>query len=332
MQFRSRREILKMTTAAGAALVGSASGFSAFAQGSQWPTKPVSLVVGYSPGGLTDVGARFISKGMGESLGQSFIVDNKPGASGNIAANEVLRTSDDYKLLVANTGLTTNPHTGLVGSPDPTKFTSIGLILESQLILCVNPSSPAKSFPQFIDWVKAESTKSFSYATPGAGSNTHLAMEYFRERVGLPPLTQVPYKGSALAINDVVGGQVPCVMDAASLVLPFIAVGKLRPILTTGRARHPALPDIPTAMELGIKDFVVTAFVALWGPPNMPADAINRANSALNKALADSTVRATIVRNGDLVGGGTPEQLAALTRENYKLWGEVARRNNIRAE
>jgi tripartite-type tricarboxylate transporter receptor subunit TctC len=269
---------------------------------------------------------------MATTLAQPVVIDNKPGAGGNIAAAEVQRANDPYKLLVANTSFTINPHTYSSPSPVPTDFTPIGLILESQLVLVVNPASPAKNLAEFVAWVKADSEKGFSYASAGNGGNTHLAMEYFRERAGLPKMSHVPYRGSAPAIQDVVGNQVPCLMDAASLLIPFITTGKLRPILVTGKARLPALPDVPTATELGIKDFVVTVFVGLYGPPKLPADVVAKANTAMNAALADPAVTAQITKNGDMVGGGSAERLGTLTRDNYKLWGEVAKRNNIRAE
>jgi tripartite-type tricarboxylate transporter receptor subunit TctC len=331
MKFTSRRAILKM--AAVGTVLSTLSPTAVLAQGSTWPTKPVSLIVGYPPGGLTDAGARFASRGMATTLAQPVLVENKPGASGNIAASEVQRANDPYKLLVANTSFVINPHTYATPSPIPTDFTPIGLILESQLVLVVNPAAPAKNLAEFVAWVKAENGKGgFSYASSGNGGNTHLAMEYFRERAGLPKMDQVPYKGSAPAIQDVVGNQLPCMMDAASLLIPFITSGKLRPILVTGSTRLPALPDVPTATELGIKDYVVTVFVGLWGPPKMPADIVAKANAAMNAALSDPAVSAQIKKNGDMVGGGTPERLGALTRDGYKLWGEVAKRNNIRAE
>ena len=330
MTMPSRRDVLKL--AAFGATMSSFAPLAAMAQGGQWPIKPISLLVGYPPGGLTDAGARFVSRGMATSLGQPVLVDNKPGAGGNIAAAEAQRASDPYKLLVSNTSFVINPHTYSTPSPNPTEFTPIGLILESQLVLVVNPAAPAKNLAEFAAWVKAESTKGFSYASSGNGGNTHLAMEYFRERAGLPAMSQVPYKGSAPAIQDVVGNQVPCMMDAASLLIPFITSGKLRPILVTGSARLPALPDVPTAKELGIKDYVVTVFVGLYGPPKLPADVVSKANAAMNAALADPAVASQITKNGDMVGGGSPERLGALTRDTHKLWGEVAKRNNIRAE
>ena len=329
MKNKSRRDVLKLA-GAGAAMAVLAP--AAVAQGSPWPGKPISLLVGYPPGGLTDAGARFVSRGMATALSQPVLVDNKPGAGGNIAAAEVQRAADAYKLLVANTSVVINPHTYATPSPVPTEFTPIGLILESQLVLVVNPAAPARTLAEFSAWVKAESAKGFSYASSGNGGNTHLAMEYFRERAGLSAMTQVPYKGSAPAIQDVVGNQVPCLMDAASLLIPFITSGKLRAILVTGNTRLLALPDVPTAKELGIADFVVTVFVGFYGPSKMPAELALKANLAMNAALSDPDIASQITRNGDMVGGGTPERLGALTRDTYKLWGEVAKRNNIRAE
>ncbi|MGF6528909.1 Bug family tripartite tricarboxylate transporter substrate binding protein [Variovorax sp. PvP013] len=327
-----RREFLR-AAAAGAGLAALAPATTAWADPA-WPTvKPVSLIVGYPPGGLTDMGARFVTQGLASALGQTFLVDNRPGASGNLAAAEVMRAHDPYKLLVANTSFTINPHTFTSPSPpNPNDFTPIGMILESQLVLCVNPSSPAKNLKEFVAWVKAEDKAGgFSYATGGSGGNTHLAMEHFRERTGLPAMNQVPYRGSAPAIQDVVGNQVPCIMDAASLLIPFIQSGKVRPIVVTGARRLPALPDVPTAAELGVKDFDVTVFVGLYGPPKLDPAIVGKLNAALNTTLAAPGVSGSITKNGDLVGGGTPERLAKITSDNHTLWGEIVRKNHIKA-
>lgn len=325
----SRRQLLSTATAACATCALAPVAVSAQAA---WPSKPVSLVVGYPPGGLTDAGARFVTQGMSSVLGQSVVVENRPGASGNIGASEVLRANDSHKLLVANTSFTINPHTFATPSPNPLDFTPIGLILESQLVLCVHPTSPAKNLEQFRVWVEAGTQAGgFSYASAGSGGNTHLAMELLRERAGLPTMNQVPYKGSAPAIQDVVGNQVPCIVDAASLLIPFITTGKLRPILVTGAARLPALPDVPTGTELGLKDFLITVFVGLWGKPRLEPEIVRAANAALNTATAAHAVSSAIAKNGDMVGGGSPERLEQLTHDNYRLWGEIARKNRIRA-
>ena len=297
-----------------------------------WPSKPISLLVGYPPGGLTDAGARFVTNGLASGLGQPVVVENKPGASGNLAAAEVLRLNDNHKLLVANTSFTINPHTFATPSPNPLDFTPIGLLLESQLVLCVNPEAPVRNFEEFRAWVLAGvKAGGFSYASAGSGGNTHLAMEHLRERAGLPPMDQVPYKGSAPAIQDVVGNQLPCIVDAASLLIPFIKAGRLRAIVVTGSERLPALPDVPTAAEAGLKGFDVTVFVGLWGPPNLDPAIVRKTNAALNTAIATPSITSAITKNGDMVGGGTPERLAKLTRDNYKLWGDIAKKNNIKA-
>ena len=123
----------------------------------------------------------------------------------------------------------------------------------------------------------------------------------------------------------------PCLIDAASLLLPYIQSGKLRAIFVTGASRLPALPDVPTAIELGVKNYVVTVFVGLWGPPKLPQDIVAKANAAMNTALSDPAVTAMIEKNGDLVGGGTPERLGEMTRDNFKLWGDIVRKNDIKA-
>jgi len=334
----SRRDFMHMAVAGAAAAATVGSGLAMLSPvparaDPQWPAKPVSLIVGYPPGGLTDMGARFVTTGLSTALHQTVLVENKPGASGNLAAAEVMRANDPYKLLVANTSFTINPHTFTSPAPpSPTDFTPVGMILESQLVLCVNPSLPVKTLAEFVAWARAQTQDGgLSYATGGSGGNTHLAMEHFRERTGLPAMTQVPYKGSAPAIQDVVGNQVPCIMDAASLLIPFIQAGKVRPVVVTGGRRLPALPDVPTATELGVKDFNVTVFVGLYGPPRLDPAIVKQLNAALNGTLASPAVSALITKNGDLVGGGTPERLGTVTRDNYKLWGEIVRKNNIRA-
>lgn len=330
MRAPSRRNLL--TAAAAGGTLSALGPVAALAAAPAWPSKPVSLLVGYPPGGLTDAGARFITSGLASALGQPVVVENKPGASGNLAAAEALRLNDSHKLLVANTSLTINPHTYATPSPNPLDFTPIGLVLESQLVLCVHPSAPVRTLEDFRTWVRAGvKAGGFSYASAGSGGNTHLAMEHLRERAGLPPMNQVPYKGSAPAIQDVVGNQVPCIVDAASLLIPFITAGRLRAIVVTGSERLPALPEVPTAAEAGLKDFLVTVFVGLWGPPNLAPDIVGRTNAALNAALATPAVSSTITKNGDMVGGGTPERLAKLTRDNYRLWGEIAKKNDIKA-
>jgi tripartite-type tricarboxylate transporter receptor subunit TctC len=308
---------------------------SAWGQAASWPTKPVTMIVPYPPGGQTDFGGRVINQGMTSALGQPIVIDNRAGAGGNIGTTEVLRAAPDgYRLLVGNSNMTINPHTYSSPSPDPLQLTPIGLILQSSLILCVHPSAPVKNVEEFVAWVKQQDGQrgGMDYASSGNGSLTHAAMELLRDRMGKPKMTHIPYKGSGPALQDVITGRIQAIFDASSVVAPFIKSGKLRPIMTTGAARVPAFADVPTAAERGIKDFNVVAFIGLYGPPGLPADIVRRANAALNTTLATPATQKTITDLGDEVGGGPPERLGGMTRDFFKLWGEVARANNIRAD
>jgi tripartite-type tricarboxylate transporter receptor subunit TctC len=327
----TRRTVLQQGLAGAAALASPL----AFAQAA-WPTKPVTLVVGYPPGGQTDFAGRMVTVGMQKVLGQGVVIDNKAGAGGNIGTDNVMKAAPDgYRLLVGNGTITLNPHTYRnTAMADPLKLTPIGLLLQSSLILAVPTTVPAKNLQEFIAWVKAQdkSGKDIDYASAGPGSLTHAAMELFRERIGKPKMNHVPYKGSGPAMTDLISGRVTAMFDAASVVAPFIKSGQLRPLIVTGGKRVPAFPDIPTAAEAGLKDFELISFIGLYGPPGLPADIVKKANTAMNSALADANIQKGITERGDEPGGGTPEQLATLTRDYFKLYGEIVKANDIRAE
>ena len=307
----------------------------AHAQAGAWPNKPITMIVPYPPGGQTDFGGRVITAGMTAALGQSIVIDNRAGAGGNIGTSEVARAAPDgYRLLVGNSNMTINPHTYSSPSPDPLQLTPIGLILQSSLILCVHPSLAVNNVAEFAAYAKQQDAArgGMDYASSGNGSLTHAAMELLRDRIGKPKMSHIPYKGSGPALQDVITGRVPAIFDAASVVAQFVKSGKLRGIMATGAQRIPAFPDIPTAAELGIKDFNVVAFIGLYGPPGLPADIVKKANGALNSALNAAATQKTISDLGDEPGGGLPERLGAMTRDYFKLWGEVTKANGIRAD
>lgn len=328
----SRRTALHL----GLAATGlAATGTPVWAQG-VWPTRSVTLVVGYPPGGQTDFAGRMVTAGMQKELGQGVVIDNKAGAGGNIGTDNVMKAAPDgYRLLVGNGTITLNPHTYRnTAMADPLKLTPIGLLLQSSLILAVPMAVPAKNLQEYVAWVKAQDKagKDIDYASAGPGSLTHAAMELFRERIGKPKMNHVPYKGSSPAMTDLIAGRVNGMFDAASVVAPFIKSGQLRPLIVTGSKRVPAFPDIPTAAEAGLKNFELISFIGLYGPPGLPADIVKKANAAMNLALGDANIQKGIVERGDEPGGGTPEQLATLTRDYYKLYGEIVKANDIRAE
>ena len=319
---------------AAAAAAGLAAPGVLRAQGQQYPTRPVNMVVGFPPGGQTDFAARIVAPGLGQALGQTVVVDNKGGAGGNLGTDAVLRARPDgYTLLAGNANpLTINPHTFQNMTIDPLKLTPIGMMLQSSLILCVHPSVPAKTVPEFVDWARKQGRGGPDYGSASAGSLSHVAMEMFRNRAGNPPMEHVPYRGSGPAMQDFIAGRFSAMFDGASVVAPFIKAGQLRGFLSTGEKRIPAFPDIPTAAEMGLQDFVFTAWIGLFGPPGLPPEVVGKLNASLNQALQDETVRKRITDQGDEPGGGTAEALGETMRRDHARWGEVVKANNIRAD
>lgn len=332
---RSRRDVL----ATGAGLLGAAlMPQNASAQGpGSWPDKAVTVVVGAPPGGQTDFAMRVQSAGLQAALGQPFVIDNRPGAGGNISVEYVLKgPTDGYRLLVGNGGnMTLNPHT-YRNTPmvDPRVLVPIGLLLQSGLVLAVHPSVPAKDFNELVAWVKAQeqSKGGVDYASSGPGSLTQAAMELLRDRMGKPKMNHIAYKGSAPAMQDLLAGRVTLMFDAVSVIAPFLKTGQLRALMVTSQQRVPAFPDIPTAAEIGVRNFVVTSFIGLYGPPGLSPEVVKKANAALNKAMADPATTKMLIDRGDEPGGGTPERLKAMTSDYFTTWGEVVKANDIRAD
>lgn len=301
-----------------------------------WPTKPVTLLVGFPPGGQTDFAGRVLLGSLQGALGQPVVIDNKAGVNGNLAAADMLKAAPDgQRLLVGNGSMTIAPHIyTTLGIVDPRQFTPIGVMLQSALVLAVPASSPVKTYAQFLDLVNAKSKSGagIDYGTGGVGALPHVTMELLRERMGGPKMNHVPYKGSSPAMTDLIAGRLDAMFDATSVVAPFLKSGQLRAVLVTSDKRVPAFPDVPTAAEAGLKDFAIISFIGLYGPPGLPADIVKRANTALNAALKDPTVVKSIADRGDEPGGGTPEQLGTLTRNMHKTWGDVVKANNIKAD
>lgn len=301
-----------------------------------WPTKPVTLVVGFPPGGQTDFAGRVVQSALQNALGQPVIIDNKAGVNGNLASVDVMKAAPDgSKLLVGNGSMTIAAHVyTTLGIVDPRQLTPIGVMLQSALVLAVPASSPIKTYAQFAELVKAKSKNGsgIDYGTGGIGALPHVTMELLRERLGDPKMNHVPYKGSSPAMTDLIAGRLDAMFDATSVIAPFIKSGQLRPLLVTSNKRVPAFPDVPTVAEVGLKDFNIISFIGLYGPPGLPADIVKKANAALNTALKDPTVTKNFLDRGDEPGGGTPEQLATLTRNQFKTWGDVVKANNIRAD
>jgi len=304
------------------------------AQGVWNPTRPITMIVGFPPGGQTDFAARVVQVGMQNALGVTVAIDNRGGAGGNIGTEAVMRARPDgYTILAGNISpMAINPHTMDGMTIDPREMMPIGLALQSSLLLCTHPSMNVRDLAGLRAWIAAQPRGSINYGSASAGSLTHIAMELFRDRIGKPDMTHVPYRGSGPAMVDFIAGRFSLMFDGASVVAPFLQANQLRGALATGRTRSPAFPGIATAEQQGLRDFAFYAWIGLFAPRGTPPEAITRINAALNAALADPATRERMTSRGDEPGGGTAEQMGQMMTQDYTRWGEVVRANNIRAE
>ena len=320
----NKRHLLRALAAAG--LVSAAGGH---AQG-PYPDQLIKWVVPYPAGGGTDNLARTLADSMRASLGQQIVVDNRPGAATNIGAELVVRAKPDgYTLMSAdNAVLAFNEHLFKKLPFNPEKdFSYIGAIGKFPLALVVHPGFPAKTFPEFLAYVKAHPGQ-VSYASVGNGSPHHLAMELFKHRTR-SFITHIPYRGAAPAMQDVMGGQVPVMFLDLASGLSVIQSGKVRPLALGSPARSPLLPDVPTLAELGVSNAEVFAFQGMLGPAGLPAPVVARLNQALNTALADPAVLKRFTEFGFEPLRGSPEDFKQLARSESARWGEVIRANRI---
>ena len=221
-----------------------------------WPNRPITLVVGFPPGGQTDFAARVLQNGLQQALGQPVVIDNRGGAGGNLGTETVMRAKPDgYTLLVGNANpLVINPHTMPSMTFNPLELEPIGMMLQSGLIFCTHPSVPAKTVAEFAAWAKSKKGD-VDYGSASAGSLSHVAMELFRARIGSPEITHVPYRGSGPAVQDFIAGRFQIMADGASVLAPFIEAKQLNALMVTTAERIPAFKDVPTAAEQGLARF-----------------------------------------------------------------------------
>ena len=298
-----------------------------------YPTKTIEWVVPYPAGGGTDVVARVLAEQMGKSLGQSLIINNKPGAATNIGAEYVARAKPDgYTVLSADTAtLAANPalYSRLSYSAEK-DFAPAGLMARFPMILVVNPAIPVHNLKEFTAWAQKQANP-VNYATPGAGSPHHLATELFRQQAGVK-LTHVPYRGAAPAVQDVVGGQVPFMFVDTASGYSFITTGKLRPIGVASPKRVKNFEDIPTLTEQGLKGFEAYAWQGLVVPAATPPAVITKLNQALVQALNSTPVRARFQTLGLEAIPSTPQDMAAYAKTEREKWGQVIRAGGIKLD
>jgi tripartite-type tricarboxylate transporter receptor subunit TctC len=324
-----RRSMLLQAAALTAALLGART---ARAQGA-YPSRPLRLIVGFPPGGGIDFTARTVQPALEAALGQPVIVDYKPGAGGMLAATELTRAAPDgYTLLVANTGpFAIAPFLQAKAPYDPVRqFTYIGQIAETSYIAATRVDHPARDLRQFVEWAKANAGQA-SFASGGPGSSTHLNGELLNAVAGID-LLHVPYKGSAPAVTDLIGGQTHLLIDAGTVLLPQIKGGKLKALAVTGARRDAGLPDVPTVRELGLPGLETAGFQGLVGPAGLPREVVERLAAELRKVLALPDVKAKFAGAGAEVQPRGPAAFAAYVRAEAERWQALIARRGIKLE
>jgi len=323
-----RRHFLQ---SAAAGLLLPAAGFSRAED--KYPSKPVTLICPYAPGGNADLRSRQVGKFLSTALGQPVLVDNRAGAGGNIGTAMIAQARPDgYVIGMGNFApLAVNPSMFEKMTFDPAKdLTPICLIEKGPLVLMVRPDSPFKSVKDVIAAAKANPGK-LTFASGGLGGSHHLSGELFKQIAGID-MTHVPYKGGSLATTDLLGGQVNMMFEQMYSAAPNLRAGKLRALAITSKVRSPLFPDIPTMQEAGVQGFEVQNWQGLVGPAHLPPAIVKTLNETCTKALADPELRKAMLDQGNEIGGGTPEQFAALIHAEAQRWGKVVKAGHIRPE
>jgi len=298
-----------------------------------YPDRPINLVVGYSAGGATDILARLIAKGLSSQLGQTVIVENKPGANSNIGTEYVARAKNDgYTLLVGSIANTINRSLYKNLNYDYLKdFKSVGFIASIGNVLVVNPKKNINSVDEYISYAKKNPGK-LTCASSGIGSSIHMSCELFKILTGTNIL-HIPYKGSGPAVNDLLGAQVDSMFDNIPSSVGRIKSNKLVPLAVTTEKRDPALPDVPTFREQGIDNFLVSSWFAIAAPKGTDDKVISKLNDALNKVIASPEVKDSFAKNGYTAAPveNTPAYLDQFTRDEIAKWEKVVRQANLQA-
>jgi tripartite-type tricarboxylate transporter receptor subunit TctC len=303
------------------------------ADAQSWPTKPVRMVIPFPPGGTTDILGRVAAQKLSEAIGQQVVPDNRPGASGNIGTEQVAKAPPDGYTLLTAPGSTLTIHPSLYAKLgfDPLKdFAPITILAGVPNLLVVHPSLPVRNVKELIAIAKAKPDQ-LNYASTGAGQSTHLSMELFKNMAGVK-IVHVPYKGSAPAVTDLLGGHVPMMFDNMPSALPHVKAGKLRALGVSTVKRSATAPDVPTVAESGLPGFDVTVWFAVLAPAATPREIIERANRILVKALQASDVRERLASQGAEPVGNTPEQVTAQMKTDLAKWAKVIKAADIKIE
>jgi tripartite-type tricarboxylate transporter receptor subunit TctC len=322
----SRRHVVGLAAIAAPSLLISR------ARASDWPAKPVKIVVPFTPGGSTDITARLVGNRLQEVWGQTVVVENKPGAGGNIAADMVAHSdADGYTIFIVGPGMATNPFLYPSLSYDPVKdFEPVTLLITQPNLMCVPNSSPARSVQEFIAFCNNNRGK-VTYASSGNRTTLHLSGELFK-RLARVEMIHIPYRGGAPAINDLIPGRVDVIFDNMPSILSHVQAGHLRALAVTTKERVSVVPEIPTLDESGVPGFDVFSWFGFFVPAKTPPEVIAKINADTNAALAYPSVKTRFEQLGAVPKGSTAAELAAFLKSETDKWGPVIRDARIKLE
>ena len=299
-----------------------------------YPSKPIRLVVPFPAGGATDLLARALAQRLGQSLGQTVIVDNKSGGGGSLGSAEVAKAAPDgYTLLIATSsthsiGPHLNPKLPYKTTGPNSDFTPIVHVADATNVLLVPLDLPVKNVAELIAYAKARPGQ-LNYASSGNGTIVHLTTEAFKAQAGIY-VTHIPYRGTALAIPDLVSGKLQMLFDSIVTGMPHVKDGKLRALAVTGSTRSGLAPELPTVAESGLPGFVSTTWFGIYGPRGLPADIAARLNAEINKAMQSAELRERLARLGaDVAVANTPAQFAAMVQADSDRWAAIIRERKI---
>lgn len=290
-----------------------------------YPSRPIRLIVPFGPGGPTDVSARIVAQVVQSALGQSVVIENRPGAGGATGTRAVATADPDGYTLLIGTSATLGVVPALVKNPgyDPIRsFAPVAKVSDSTAILIVNPSFGASSIRELVAQAKASPGK-LSYASAGVGNQTHLAAELLRSRAGIE-LVHVPYKSGAEMVTAVLGNQVQMAFPDVSILLPLIREGKVKALAVTRGTRHPELPDVPTMVESGIPDYVTTFWTGVIAPAGTAHAIVDRLNGVINDGLRSSPIQELLAKAGAQPSPGSPQDFAEFIAAETRKWAAIA--------
>jgi tripartite-type tricarboxylate transporter receptor subunit TctC len=321
-------KVLFRAIAALAILLGCASG--ALAQG--WPSRSIRMIVPYTPGGYTDLMARLVGQKIADALGQTIVFENKPGANAIIGTDVVAKAAPDgytFGTVIAAHAVnaTLNPKLPYDTLKD---FSYVSLMSVAPLIMIAHPSLPANNVQELIALAKAKPGE-LNFASSGVGAAAHLTMEMFKSRTGID-MQHIPYKGTAGALQDVIGGRINVMFDVVGPLMPQVRSGLAKSIVVTAKERIPAASDVPTMAEQGVADFVSGTWAGIIAPAGTPKEIVDRVSAEAKKALADPALQAKLVEQGIVAVGGTPEEFRSFVAEEIARWGKVITDAGIKME